>query len=165
MFGHRLATISHPVAVQVPAGAPQSPAFATQKTWGAMELEKCVKKYAVFRQFYIYTVMEYIYIYVCVCVTVCQKCIFLVWLINRNSLCAASYLVLKKKMTSLNSLVSNRQDKLQVLWRRVRHGSIEIVFCFFFGSALLAGKITYKFATLSRNLKYIGKLLSSTEIH
>ena len=34
------------------------------------------------------------------------------------------------------------------------------VFC-----QLLAGKITYIFATLSRNLKYIGKLLSNTEIH
>ena len=34
-----------------------------------------------------------------------------------------------------------------------------------FASGDLAGKITYKFPKLSRNLKNIGKLLSSTEIH
>ena len=34
-----------------------------------------------------------------------------------------------------------------------------------FASGDLVGKITYKFAKMSRNFKNIGKLLSSTEIH
>ena len=59
---------------------------------------------------------------------------------------------------------SNRQDKLQVLWWRLGHRSTKAVFSNF-ASGDLVGKITYKFAKMSRNFKNIGKLLSSTEIH
>ena len=64
MFGHWLATISHPVAVQVPAGAPQSPAFATQKKRGGHGTGKMCKKNTRFFGSFIYcNGVIYIYIY------------------------------------------------------------------------------------------------------
>jgi hypothetical protein len=64
MFGHWLATISHPVAVQVPAGAPQSPAFATQKKRGGHGTGKmCKKNTRFFGSFKYCNGVIYIYIY------------------------------------------------------------------------------------------------------